>query len=91
MKGFQQWFLIDMGDTIRYIHGGSGSSNQREAMGRWAHTFAALAREHQHETPTLLFEYDTHNRLRFVEHFETFRAIGRELTGNYPSNRERNG
>jgi hypothetical protein len=56
-------------------------------MGRYAHVFATLARRHRHESPTALLEYSSDNALRLVERFAGFRAVDRELTGNYHADR----
>jgi hypothetical protein len=80
---FQQWFLWTDMKKIYYAQGGSGSSGQREAMGRFAHLFAFLATKHHVEAPTWVLLYTEDNRLRVLEQSKRFYAINRELTGNY--------
>lgn len=68
---------------VDWIAGGSGGSSQRENMGRFAHVFATLAVRHGLDAPTDLFAYSGRNEFRLVRRFAAFRAVDRELTGNY--------
>ncbi len=80
---FQQWFFIDDGETISYAQGGPGGSGQREAMGRYAHLFVTLAKRHRREAPTDVLQYTEANELKLLQHFDRFRVLNRDLTGNY--------
>jgi len=82
-NSFQQWFFIENKTGITYISGGSGSSGQREDMGRFAHAFAHLSRHNDVKIPTHCFKYDKRNNFLHLESFKTFKAVNRELTGNY--------
>ena len=85
-NSFQQYYFICFGDEIHYCHGGSGSSQQREVMGRWAHIFATLA-DQGVQIPTYCFEYNEVNEFRWLEYHNTFKCMNRELSGNYPGDR----
>jgi hypothetical protein len=80
---FQQWYFVQKPDVVEYYQGGSGSSQQRETQGRYAHTFATLSRRFGKKIPTTVLRYTGENKLQLVKEYSTFRAIGEELTGNY--------
>jgi hypothetical protein len=84
----QQWFFVQNKDAIKYFQGGSGSSQQRETMGRYAHVFATLARRFGVGIPTTVLLYDEVNALRLIDSYDTFKAVDEELTGNYKADRE---
>ena len=84
---FQQWYLAgnSFEDGYFYLRGGSGSSGARLHQGLGAHTFALLASQGK-AIPTWHLRYTSKNELVLVEKFEDFRAVDRELTGNYQVN-----
>jgi hypothetical protein len=84
-NGFQQYFFIKDGDSIYCDHGGSGSSGRRETQGRMAHTFATLSEKYGIEAKTLFFRYDRKNQMVYLDSSDTFKAMNRELSGNYDS------
>ena len=80
---FQQWYLVGHpGTGYRYLRGGSGSSGARLHQGLGAHTFALLSSQGR-AIPTWWLRYTAGNQLMLVERFDDFRAVDRELTGNY--------
>jgi len=78
---WQQWFFLDNGEKIEYIHGGGGSS-QRENHGRFAHVCGTLQKQGQ-DISTLILLYDKDNVLRFVKKLDTFKAMCQHISGNY--------
>lgn len=73
---------------IHYCIGGSGSSGQREIQGRMSHTFATMAEKYGIEAETFYCQYTDRNELVYLGKSDTFKAMNRELSGNYQSPRE---
>lgn len=89
-SSWHQLFLVEIpSEGITLVHrGGSGSSGAREENGRWAHTFAFLAKELGIETPTFFVRYDCHNVWREEFRQPTFATLTYDLRGNYQSSSE---
>lgn len=78
---FQQYYLVSNGESIDTVQGGPASSHQREMHGLWAHTFAELSKTKKIRTWVL--KYNSKNELILVDHFDQFKAMNYDLTGNY--------
>lgn len=83
---WQQYFFIEDGDDNLFVHGGTGSSGQREMNGLMAHTFATLTKTYNQTIPTLIYEYNELNEFKLVDAYETFKTLPHELYGNYNPN-----
>jgi len=86
---FQQWFLIEKEDGVDFCYGGSASSESRENMGRYAHTFAYLKDKYNIDTQTYITKYDQLNNFILLKKYNTFKIINRDLYGNYKANLEK--
>ena len=82
---FQQYFFIETEEKTDWSKGGSGGSWQREQQGLWCHTFATLVKEYNLVCPTDCYVYNSENKLEKVKSFDNFKAVNRELSGNYQS------
>jgi hypothetical protein len=82
---FQQWYFFEGVGKIYYAQGGSGSSGQREHQGRFAHVFATLEKIYKKKLPTYCLSYNSRNQLCFIRKYNSFKAVNRELSGNYPA------
>lgn len=85
---WQQWFFWKTGDSYNYVQGGSGSSQQREYQGLFAHTFAYARQKYDINIPTTWLHFDQHNRLFLKEVWPDFRTMLYELSGNYQVDRK---
>lgn len=81
---FQQYYFWKRDDKIYWVRGGSGSSGAREHQGRYAHIFAC-AENHGSKIQTFCCKYDKRNRFVLSHFYDCFKAINRELMGNYPA------
>ncbi len=81
---FQQYYLVSNKEYTGCIQGGPASSHQREMHGLWAHTFAELSKVRNIQT--FVLKYNSKNELHLLEHFDDFKAMNYDLTGNYRVN-----
>jgi len=87
---YHNFFFVENAgiELLLYSRGCSGSSGAREENGKWAHTFAYLAKEYGIETPTYHLQYDSHNKLRLINKYDEFKCFWNDLSGNYFSDHE---
>jgi len=80
---WQQFFFVETENEILQIHGGSGSSAQREHNGLFAHMFATLTKNYNHVIPTHIYFYTNRNEFEHIKRYDSFKTMSYELSGNY--------
>jgi len=87
---WHQFFFVENHTTQQtmWVRGQGGGSSSREENGRWAHAFAHLQKTYGIKTPSWHFNYDSHNILRCIHQYNSFKSFRYDLTGNYNWNRK---
>jgi hypothetical protein len=82
---WHQFFFVENHNTKETLwdRGHGGGSGTRESNGRWSHTFAYLEKMLGVKTPTWHLIYNSHNQLVPHAHYDSFKSLRYDLTGNY--------
>jgi hypothetical protein len=82
-----QFFMIDLGDKIKYGTGRGSGSGTRFNHGIFGHLFAQLTKEGK-SCRTIICELDSNMELKVLRDADKFLLHGHHLTGNYPIDRD---